>query len=80
MNLVGDFIRGNMRLHEFLNQFKDLDPNMEVYGYTHSDKVCLEKKKSFHEVVFVNDNPGSYPRYKSDHRLDNYNREVLVIS
>lgn len=66
-----------MKLHEFLSQFKDLDPNMEVYGYTHSDKVCLEEKKSFHEIVFVND---GYPRYKSNHRLENYNREVLVIS
>lgn len=79
MNLVGDFIRGNMRLHEFLNQFKGLDPNMEVYGYTHSDNVCLEKKEKFHQVVFVNDD-NSYPRYKSDYRLENYNREVLVIS
>lgn len=69
-----------MKLHEFLNQFKDLDPNMEVYGYTHSDKVCLEKKEKFHQVVFVNDDLNSYPRYKSDHRLENYNREVLVIS
>ena len=70
----------NMKLYEFLNQFKDLDPNMEVYGYTHSDKVCLEEKKSFHQVVFANDDPKSYPRYKSDCRLENYNREVLVIS
>ena len=69
-----------MKLHEFLNQFKGLDPNMEVYGYTHSDKVCLEKKESFHQVVFANDDPKSYPRYKSDCRLENYNREVLVIS
>ena len=69
-----------MLLHEFLNQFKDLDPNMEVCGYTHSDKICLEKKKSFHQVVFVNDDPNSYPRYKSDCRLENYNRKVLVVS
>ena len=69
-----------MKLYEFLNQFKDLDPNMEVYGYTHSDKVCLEEKKSFHQVVFANDDPKSYPRYKSDCRLENYNREVLVIA
>lgn len=69
-----------MKLHEFLNQFKGLDPNMEVYGYTHSDKVCLEKKKSYHEVVFVHDDSKSYPRYKSDSIWNNYNREVLVIS
>ena len=69
-----------MLLHEFLNQFKDLDPNMEIYGYTHSDKVCVEKKKSFHEIVFVNNTSNSYPRYKSNHRLENYNQEVLIIS
>ena len=69
-----------MKLHEFLSQFKDLDPNMEVYGYTHSDKVCLEKRKKFHQIVFVNDNSKSYPRYKSDYPWDDYNREVLVIS
>lgn len=69
-----------MKLHELLSQFKDLDPNMEVYGYTHSDQVCLEKKKTFHKIVFINDDPNCYPRYKSDYRLENYNREVLVIS
>lgn len=69
-----------MKLHEFLSQFKDLDPNMEVYGYTHSDKVCLEKKKSFYEIVFVNDDVNSYPLYKNNYRLGDYTRRVLVIS
>lgn len=69
-----------MKLHEFLNQFKDLDPNMEVYGYTHSDKVCLEKKESFHQVVFINDRH-LWPLYKNDTYVrEYYNEPVLVIS
>lgn len=67
-----------MKLHEFLNQFKRLDPELEVFGYDEHDQTCLERKSKFYTYAFVMDKVEDFPYYRSE-QSETFNTKILII-
>ena len=68
-----------MKLREYLEQFKDLDPELEVYGYDDDSFSCLETKTKWHSFAYVQELGGYYPEFKYDYS-DKFNQKVLIVS
>ena len=42
-----------MKLKDFLKQFENLDPELEVYNYYKHDKEILEKRKEYTPILIL---------------------------
>lgn len=68
-----------MKLREYLEQFKDLDPELEVFGYDEHDKICLVKKEKSYTYAFAMDKIEDFPYYRFKQSKD-FNTKILIIS
>ncbi len=68
-----------MKLREYLEQFKDLDPELEVYGLDDNDYDCLETKTKYYIYAYVQELGDHYPEFRYDHS-NKFNQKVLVVS
>ena len=67
-----------MKLKEFLKQFENLDPELEVYTYYEHDQEMLEKKRFAYDFAFISDKLEDYA-YFDNNKTISYNTKILVL-
>ena len=67
-----------MKLHEFLKQFENLDPELEVYNYYKHNKEILEKKYFTYKFAFISSKLEDYA-YFDVNETKYYNTKILVL-